>query len=102
MILDLNVYEKAAHDTAAFMTADLRQRALSSGWHSDVVNNMHVEFGDDGFQVRIPDEHAERAWIHEYGSEKSRPTAVIRKFANDDASSKGMFMKNVSYHAGRA
>jgi len=98
MILDPKVYERAAHDTAAFMTADLRQRALSSGWKSDVVNGMNVEFGDSGFQVNIPEEHQEQAWIHEYGSELNRPTAVIRKYANADSDAKNMFMHNVSSH----
>lgn len=100
MILDPEVYEKAAYDTAAFMTADLRERALSSGWHPDVVNNMHVEFGDEGFKVNIHEDHQEKAWIHEYGSESSRPTALLRKYANDHSDAKSMFMNNVAYHGG--
>jgi hypothetical protein len=80
------------------MTADLRQRALSSGWHPDVVENMHVQFGDEGFKVNIHEDHAEKAWIHEYGNETSRPTALLRKYANDDSDAKNMFMSNVIHH----
>lgn len=98
MILDPKVYERAAHDTAAFMTADLRQRALSSGWQPDVVNGMNVQFGDNGFQVDIHEDHQEQAWIHEYGSERDRPTAVIRKYANVDSDAKNMFMHNLAAH----
>lgn len=98
MFLDPEVYEKAAEDTAAFMTADLRKRALGSGWQSEVANSMYIKFGDDGFKVNIPEEHEEAAWVHEYGSERKRPTAVLRKYSNDDSKAKNMFMNNVEYH----
>jgi hypothetical protein len=98
MFLDPEVYEKAANDTAAFMTAELRQRALRGGWKPEVVDHMHVRFDDNGFGVDIDEEYQEDAWVHEYGSERTRPTAVLRKYSNDSSKAKDIFVNNVSYH----
>jgi hypothetical protein len=73
---------RAAHETAAYMTADIRHSALEHGWHPDVVDNMHVHYDGKKFHVKIAESHAEQAFKHEYGDGVNPPTAVLRKYSN--------------------
>jgi len=74
---------KAAHASAAFMTNELRRSALEHGWHPDVVHNMNVRYTGSDFVVDIHPDYQDRAFVHEFGNEHTRPTAVIRKYNND-------------------
>ena len=98
MILDLEFYDKAADDTAKFMTADLRSKALSSGWDPEVVQGMSVEYGDSGHVVRFTPEVQDRAFVHEYGDEKTPPTAVIRKYRNNSPEADKFYMRSLRRH----
>lgn len=100
MILDPDAFDKAFHDTANDMTEELRNNALSSGWHKDVVNNMSVKYSEnDGFVVDIHPDYSERAFIHEFGSPGNTPTAVIRKFKNKDSKSESKFFTHLDRHS---
>jgi len=76
------------HQTAQELTSELRNRALSSGWDKDVVNNIRVEYKDQKMGVHVHPDYAEQAFKHEFGTENSRPTAVIRKLNNDREASR--------------
>ena len=99
MILDPKVYEKAAHDTALLMTADLRNKAVNDGWDPEVAKAMRVEFTEDGHIVRIAKNHQESAHKHEYGSEGTPPTASIRKYSNKIDSKEHLFLSRLKHHA---
>ena len=92
--------QNAVKRTAADMTAQLRQSALKNGWDKDVVANMHVEHDGSKFNVHIHPDYNARAFVHEYGSETVRPTAVIRKFSNDTKSIQKNFMANIKQSYG--
>jgi hypothetical protein len=79
----LEAADKAKQDTARYMTAQLRRQALHHGWDADVVSTLHVSHADGKFSAQVHPDHADRAFVHEYGNEHVRPTAVIRKFMND-------------------
>jgi hypothetical protein len=81
----LEAINVAAHKTAVEMTAEIRRSATEHGWHPDVVNNLYVGYDKGKFKVNVEPEFEERAHIHEYGSETSRPTAVLRKFSTTSA-----------------
>ena len=73
----------AAHSASSFMTADLRGHAYHAGWHPDVINNTHVTYDGKGFSTVVHPDHHDAALFHEYGNERTRPTAVVRNFGND-------------------
>lgn len=92
--------EKAAHDTAAYVTADLRHTAREHGWDEDVVSTMHVSHGEDGYKVNVPDHLKDKAFVHEFGDEKTAPTAAIRKYSNNHAVAAQVMLKNLEKHLG--
>lgn len=89
---------KASQDTASFMTHQLRLSALQHGWDRDVVENTHVEYSGKKFTVKVHGDYADRAFVHEYGSETQRPTAVIRKYTNDTAVAEGTLVSQINEH----
>lgn len=99
--MTFNLHEaalKALPDAAKLMELDIRRSALEHGWHPDVVNNITVEHGEEGFKVNVPHTHADAAFIHEYGSESKQPTAVIRKYGNTGAAHAAY--RSLAHHLG--
>jgi hypothetical protein len=94
----LQATQKAAHTTAQFMTQQLRHSAMQHGWDSDVVNHMHVIHENGSFKTHVDPEYAERAWVHEYGTETVRPTAVIRKYSNNSKIAKDALWHSIKHH----
>lgn len=91
---------KAAADAAVHMTANLRASALEHGWHSDVVNNLHVGYSEGHFSLNIHPDYQDRAFVHEYGNEHSRPTAVLRKYEHQIGDSSKIFNQRLIKHLG--
>jgi len=89
--------QNAAHEAAGHMTADLRNSALEHGWHPDVVANMSVRFDKNEFKVHVHPDFEARAQAHEYGTQDSRPTAVIRNFDANN-SHRDSLNKSVTKH----
>lgn len=92
--------EQAAHDTAVHLTADLRQRANAAGWHPEVAANLHVSYDGNSFKAHVHPDYADAAHVLEYGSENTRPTAVLRKFSQETHNSSRVMAHNVHHHAG--
>ena len=78
---------KAAKNAANLMTFDLQKNAINNGWSEDVAYATKVVFKNDKYQVSVSNKLNSQALDLEYGTTRSRPTAAIRKFANntDDA-----------------
>jgi hypothetical protein len=89
---------KAKADTARFMTMQLRQHALSYGWDAEVANNLSVVHENGNFHAKVHPDHTDRAFVHEYGNEHTRPTAAIRKFMSDPTNANNAFMVSVNRH----
>jgi hypothetical protein len=96
----LNNIHKAAHDTAQFVEGQIRENALAHGWDKKVVENTHVRFQDNKFNVYVHDEYVGAALTHEYGNETARPTAVIRKYDNNPTGAGANFIQNLEKHMG--
>lgn len=86
----LESLEKASKDAARHMQRDLRRQAKARGWSSDVVKNTFVEYDGESYKVKVPSSHADQAFIHEFGSTSSRPTASIRKYDNAHSAEKAL------------
>jgi hypothetical protein len=91
----LDAIDHATNDTLNFITNDLRGKALLHGWDPKVV--QHISVNDD-FKVTVPSRHGSAAFKHEYGSETSQPTGVIRKYDNSPHSAGNVFVANISRH----
>lgn len=64
------------------LNEDLYRSALSSGWPSDVAAYLTVDFSDNKMAIRYPERLKSEVETLEYGNERKRPTAVIRRFNN--------------------
>lgn len=98
----LNNINKAAHDTAQFVESQIRQSALDHGWDEKVVENTHVRFQNNKFNVYVHDKYVGDALTHEYGNETKRPTAVIRRYSTTPAGAGENFIKSLGKHMGKS
>lgn len=94
----LEALAAAAHDAASYMTSDLRNKALSAGWHPDVANNLHVTFDGKKFTSHVHPDFQQRAFVHEFGTEGVSPTGVMRKFAQNHSDGERAFVLNLGHH----
>lgn len=89
--------ERAAHETAAYMTADLQNRAHEHGWDEDVANSIRVHYEDGKFKAKVAPEYSERAFKHEYGDENNPPKATVRKY-DSSSSAEDAYMISLHKH----
>lgn len=90
---------QVAADTATHVTAHLREHASAAGWPDHVVDNLHVKFNGETYQVHAPEGYHEAIHNLEYGTEKSRPSAVIRKYENAGAAGR-ILAGSLDHHLG--
>ena len=96
----LEALQKAANETAAYMTFDVRKSARTHGWEDHEANSLRVRYSDGSFGVHAEGDHAEAALTKEYGTEKQRPTAVMRKYGNHSGNAAGVFLDRFNKHVG--
>lgn len=94
--------EKAAHDTALYATLELRNHAISDGWEPEVADGLSVEYVDGKFNTKIHSGVSDRAFVHEYGTEVTRPKATVRTFKEDNSHIKEVFARQLHKHLGGA
>lgn len=96
----LEAVKKAAKDTSAYMTFDVRNSARAHGWSPEEAASLRVRYDDGKFTVHAEGEHAEAALTKEYGTETERPTAVIRKYSNSSGQAEQVFINQLKKHSG--
>jgi hypothetical protein len=84
------------------MTFDVRKKAKDNGWEEDVANAVKISFQNDRYQLSISNNFTEKAMDLEYGTTKSRPTAAIRKYANNTLKVEGDIIKGLEQELGVA
>ena len=82
------------------MSAHLRNEARSSGWPDHIVSNLHVRHNDGKFTVHAHPDHYQEVMDLEYGTPSRQPSAVIRKFSNDQRLSSNFLVKRMFHHLG--
>lgn len=82
------------------MTDDLRARALDRGWAPEVVNSMWVVREEGKFVAKVGAEHAEAAFKHEFGTQSSQPTNVIRGYDSSPDTAESFFLSAFSHFLG--
>lgn len=93
-----NTIHKAKQDTARFMTQQLQQHVLQHGWDADVAAHLQVTHKDGKLTTEVHPDYADRAFVHEFGNESTRPTAAIRKYANTPAVAERAFGMLFQHH----
>jgi hypothetical protein len=92
----LKHFPQAAAEAARSMTYDLRNSAIEHGWNPEIANSLRVTHTGSAFKVHVPKKHRKTVHELEYGTESSRPTAVLRKFNNRPEYMEKAFMKSMS------
>jgi hypothetical protein len=92
----IDAIHAAAHESTAYMTADVQHRALDAGWHPDVAKSTSVSYNGAKFTAAAPDE----AWEHEYGSQRRTPTPVLRKYSNSAPGAEEALLAALEKHVG--
>ena len=63
------------------LTISLRRSAAASGWPKELVNQLSVNLVKGKVIIDYPEDAKSEIDSWEYGTERRRPTAVLRKFA---------------------
>jgi hypothetical protein len=92
------VIADAVKSTEGTLTQQLRDSASKNGWHPEIVNGLRVAHDGEKYSVVVNPEHADRAFVHEYGDETNKPTAVIRKFSDDTANIHSVYLSHLNDH----
>lgn len=87
---------KAAVTTATYMTADVRHSAMKQGWDIETASNTNIMYDGTEVKVHIDAGFESQAMDLEYGTESSRPTAVLRKYGNRTQDAEKVFLSALS------
>lgn len=71
--------EQAVEESIPALTTLLRNFAQSTGWPTDAVRTLRVQYENGEFEARSKDD---RAADLEYGDGESVPSPAVRQFAN--------------------
>lgn len=91
---------KSAKNAASLMTADVQQNALESGWSEDVAYSTKVVFQNDKYKVAVSEKFNNQALDLEYGTTRSRPTAVLRKYSNNTSKIESSIVRGIEKELG--
>jgi hypothetical protein len=94
----ISAIDSAAKDSVEAMEKDLRSEASAAGWDLKTVNAITVKYEDSKFHIHIPEEHADSAFTHEYGSETTSPTAVLRRYSHGSENAAKELISNAEKH----
>jgi len=73
----------AGRQSTSTLSRDLREYLVESGWTTEAASAVFVTYDElGGFAVEIKGQHKQAAETLEYGNERLRPTAAIRKYFN--------------------
>ena len=93
---------KVAHQTSLLITSEVRQAATEGGWPGEVASNTRVMYDGSAYRVSVRSDLESQAMDLEYGTPQKRPTAVLRKYANDTSSAENAFIVSLERELGFA
>lgn len=83
-------FVQAAKEAALYLTYQVQYEASANGW-GDAASTLSVGYSDNQLTVKVPDDASEIVKDLEFGTEDSRPTAVIRNLDNRTAEAEEIF-----------
>lgn len=94
-------FVQAAKEAAVYLTYQVQYEAAANNW-GDAASLLTVNYSDNQLTVTVPDEAVELVKDLEFGTEDSRPTAVIRNLDNRTAEAEELFTSRFLKIAGVA
>ena len=95
---NLDKYKNAIHRSAVatgdYLTHQLRADAAAHGWNIP-SEALSVKYDGSKLNVNVHQDHIEAAHVLEYGNERQRPTAVIRKLSNNTDSANNFLVQHL-------
>lgn len=95
----LDAIHKAQADMAETMSSELRHVAVKDGWEPEVAAGISVKHADGTLMYDLGEKHRDRAFVHEFGDERVRPKATIRKYLNNISGLGKGFVESVNKHS---
>lgn len=75
--------KKVSKEISQVMTAELRMSALDNGWDANSAFGTKIVHNENAFNVEVDPAVNNQVMNLEYGTEKTPPTAVFRKYGNN-------------------
>jgi hypothetical protein len=91
---------KAITSTARFMTTELRSHAISDGWEPHVAQGLSIKWDGSTLKHDLGEHTFDEAFVHEYGDERKRPKATVRRFLNRPGKSEHNLISSLDYYLG--
>ena len=92
--------DKSIHETARYLSSHLRNEASASGWPDHIVGRMKVHYHDGEFKIAAHPRHTKQINDLEYGTPDTRPTAAMRRFANNLSEAEEFLVGRMTHHMG--
>jgi hypothetical protein len=77
-----SIFTAAKADLAQYISAQLQYNANESGWPDALVQGINVNFDNSSLSLGVNDNVYDEVMTREYGTERVRPTSVIRRTGN--------------------
>lgn len=90
-----SVFKAAAVDLADYMTTQLRDNAVRSGWPTEAIEGVSVAFTGSSVALQVRDGAKDAVLTAEYGTQMVRPNAVIRQTANSSNDFEKIFISSL-------
>lgn len=94
----IDAIHRAAGDTVASATHELRTSAINDGWDRKAVKAVKVDYVDGEFVSKLSGKHRDAAFVHEFGDEENPPKATIRKASRKTPMTERAFLTNLESH----
>jgi hypothetical protein len=91
----------SANATAEFLTAQIHAEAQKNEWGNSATA-AQVKFTGKGFAVEVPEDEQDNVDRLEYGTETTRPSAVIRRVGNRTQDAEKYFTGYVWHTLGKS
>jgi hypothetical protein len=85
----------AANATSDFLTSQIHVEAHNSGWDK-LATAAQVTYSKGRFEINVPEEHEKGIADLEYGTETTRPSAVLRRVGNRTQDAEKFLLGHVS------
>jgi len=90
-------FDLALSESAEHLTESFRESATKHGWSEPVIAGVTIEHSQDALKLSVPQGLKSEFFDHEYGTEKTPPSAVSRKFTSDPKTKK-IIEQNIHTH----
>ena len=77
-----SVFKAATVKLADHMTEQLQYNAIQGGWPKEAISGVSVGFTGSSIALTVNENVKDLVMTYEYGTERVRPSSVLRRTAN--------------------